>query len=198
MKKILLIAGMPGSGKTHLSRLLSRELGLPVVCKDEIKELLFDDIGFDSPEKKRQLDTAAAHCMAYLARRTMDSGGGLILENNFGKIDYEWLDSLFKGSGFAAVTVLLVAEIRALYDRLCARNYAPDRHPGHSTDTKYPVAEGEAFSWLPKLEYDVFERIVDELGVRDFRYGETITVDTTDFAAVDYAEITKQVKQLLK
>lgn len=194
---MLLVAGMPGSGKTYLSRILGDELGLVVVCKDEIKELLFDDIGFDTHEKKKKLDRAATHSMAYLARQTMKSGGSLIMESNFDNADFEWLEPLFKNSGYEPLTILLTAEIKTLYDRLCERNFAPDRHPGHSTDTKWPVDDGEQVDWLPKLEYGEFERVVDELGVRDFRFGETIVIDTTDFKQVDYSGIVMRVKELM-
>jgi len=39
---VILINGLPGSGKTTLSRLLGDELNIPVVSKDDIKEALAD------------------------------------------------------------------------------------------------------------------------------------------------------------
>jgi dephospho-CoA kinase len=34
---------MPATGKTRLARFLSGRLGIPMVSKDAVKELLFDD-----------------------------------------------------------------------------------------------------------------------------------------------------------
>jgi predicted kinase len=41
-ESVILINGLPGSGKTTLSKLLGDELNIPVVSKDDIKEALAD------------------------------------------------------------------------------------------------------------------------------------------------------------
>lgn len=41
-ESVILINGLPGAGKTTLSRLLGEELNVPVVSKDKIKETLAD------------------------------------------------------------------------------------------------------------------------------------------------------------
>lgn len=43
---IIIVAGMPASGKTTFVNKLSKALGYPVLEKDAIKEELFDVIGF--------------------------------------------------------------------------------------------------------------------------------------------------------
>lgn len=39
---LILFAGMPGSGKTTLARMISRELGFPVFAKDRVQRVLRD------------------------------------------------------------------------------------------------------------------------------------------------------------
>ncbi len=48
----ILITGIPAAGKSEMARFLGRELGLPVLSKDRIKELLYDTVGFQSEPKR--------------------------------------------------------------------------------------------------------------------------------------------------
>ena len=56
---LIIIAGMPASGKSTAAEKLSRIFGYPVLEKDALKEELFDTIGFQNYPQKRLLDTAA-------------------------------------------------------------------------------------------------------------------------------------------
>lgn len=40
----ILVAGMPASGKSTLALKISRELNIPMLSKDSIKERMYDDI----------------------------------------------------------------------------------------------------------------------------------------------------------
>lgn len=40
----ILVTGMPAAGKSTMAEVLSERLKLPVISKDTIKELLFDNV----------------------------------------------------------------------------------------------------------------------------------------------------------
>lgn len=61
------VAGMPASGKSTIAVRISESLGIPMLSKDSIKEVLFDDLGFHSRAEKVQLGTAAMHILYYAA-----------------------------------------------------------------------------------------------------------------------------------
>ena len=65
MSTLYIVAGLPGTGKTTLSEYLQRELGVPLFCKDKMKEILFDVVGFQSPQGKEQLDRASTEILYY-------------------------------------------------------------------------------------------------------------------------------------
>lgn len=44
----ILFTGTPASGKSTLADYLADYLNLPVISKDQIKEIMYDDIGFQS------------------------------------------------------------------------------------------------------------------------------------------------------
>ena len=46
------VAGMPASGKSTIAVRISESLGIPMLSKDSIKEVLFDDLGFHSRAEK--------------------------------------------------------------------------------------------------------------------------------------------------
>ena len=46
----ILITGIPASGKTTLAEYIAKELQIPMFSKDQMKELLFDEVGFHSRE----------------------------------------------------------------------------------------------------------------------------------------------------
>ena len=59
----ILIAGMPATGKTRFAHWLGRRRGIPCVSKDELKEILFDEVGFRSRAEKVKLGVAAMRMM---------------------------------------------------------------------------------------------------------------------------------------
>ena len=65
----VLVTGIPASGKSTLAAYLSKELRLPMMSKDKIKELLFDTVGFRSREEKVALGMGSMEIMYYLPNR---------------------------------------------------------------------------------------------------------------------------------
>ena len=56
---LTIILGSPASGKTTLARRLSADLSLPCLCKDDIKEALFDVLGPGDRDWSRRLSEAS-------------------------------------------------------------------------------------------------------------------------------------------
>jgi len=55
---VLIINGQPCTGKTHLMKKLSSDLKMTYLSRDEIKELLFDDLGVSDSEWSKKLGGA--------------------------------------------------------------------------------------------------------------------------------------------
>jgi predicted kinase len=70
VRRVVLVSGAPGSGKTTIAVPLAAELGFPLLSKDIIKEQLFDVLGAgdgDSVSWSKRLGAASMELMWTLA-----------------------------------------------------------------------------------------------------------------------------------
>ena len=56
---LVIISGPPGAGKMVLGRRLAQALGFPFINKDDIKEILFDTLGWHDREWSKKLGHVA-------------------------------------------------------------------------------------------------------------------------------------------
>src|SRR5688572_29837325 len=80
---LILVLGLPGSGKTTLAKKLAMELTLPLVSKDDIKVMLFDVYGWKDREWSKLAGQASYEIMAYLIVEQLRAGHSLIVESPF-------------------------------------------------------------------------------------------------------------------
>jgi predicted kinase len=84
MKKqpaLILVLGMPGSGKTTLATRLSKELTLPLISKDDIKVMLFDVYGWKDREWSKMAGQASYEIMDYFIIEQLRVGNSIIVES---------------------------------------------------------------------------------------------------------------------
>ena len=193
----ILNTGIPATGKSEMARFLGRELGLPVLSKDRIKELLYDTVGFQSRTEKVRLGTASMEIMYDMAEQLMACRQSLILENNFENASREGLTRILDRHDYQAVTVLMTGDYPTLYRRFLERNRSPDRHRGHVVNDRYP--EGERTAPPKDLSFEDFAGGIAARGMDSFSVrGPRITVDTTDFARVDRLAVLENIRGLLR
>jgi predicted kinase len=144
---LILITGMPGTGKSTLAGSLARHLGVPLICKDTIKEPLLDVIGAIDRAESRRLSDASFAVMFALARDCLRAGTDLILEGNFRAGEHESALSALvddanatdrhdhiasdTANGVRVTQILCRAPEHVRIARLKARSTDPSRHPGH-------------------------------------------------------------------
>ncbi len=126
---LVVVTGMPASGKSTVAELVAHRLRLPLIAKDEIKERLFEALGPGDVDWSNRLGDATYALIFAIARTLLDSATSTIVEANF-----------FGGqeSDFAALPKHRVVQIHceAPLDVLLERYGSRVRHPGHHDEAK--------------------------------------------------------------
>jgi glucokinase len=119
---LIVVTGAPGTGKSTIGRDLASELRLPLLAKDDVKEVLFDTLGVGDRDSSRRLSVATYEILFAVARRFLESGVSCILESNFSRA--EPFRSLPPSR---VVQIFCTAPVEVVLDRYARRA----RHPGH-------------------------------------------------------------------
>jgi len=155
--RLVIITGLPATGKTTLARDLARRHALPLICKDTIKEPLMDV--FASERSSRALSDVSFALMFAIAKELLALDQSLILEGNFRAGEHEApLLAVLPAAPPAIVQVLCRADEQERRATLLQRAADASRHPGHRDAVQPdPVAACASFLELPgeRLHYRV-------------------------------------------
>lgn len=121
---LVVVAGIPASGKTTLATALAARLDWPLLSKDVIKEALFDSLGTGDLEWSRRLGRAG-HVVMYALAASITT---VIVEAHFqrGVAEPELL-----ALDRRMVQVYCRCPIELAAERYRRRIDDPDRHAGH-------------------------------------------------------------------
>ena len=192
--KIIILAGMPATGKSTAAKKLQEHFGFPILEKDRIKEALFDTIGFECYAEKRQLDVAANAILLRILQAMTEAGISVIVDNNFDTDSAAQLDRLIRENGLECSTVFFNGNPQVLYERYFERDFCGLRHPGHAMQTHYPPHEGESTEF--SMTREGFDQRFLKLGMDSVRWaGRRMEVDATDPESVDLAEILRFLEE---
>lgn len=123
----MIVTGPPASGKTTLAERLSRELGLPLVAKDAIKERLYDTVGTGDREWSQRLGRATYRLMFHWLEEELRSGRPVIVESNFTAAAAPFFAQL---PAHRPLQLFCTAPREVVIKRYAARS----RHQGHLDD----------------------------------------------------------------
>lgn len=180
---LIIVSGPPASGKTTLARQLARELGLPLLYKDGIKETLFDSLGWRDREWSKKLGLATYRLLYYFLEAHLAAGQPLIIESNFYPEAATHFREIQAKFPFRPFQVLCRTEGSVLVERYAARANAPDRHPGHVD-----------LATLEEIKHILLKGRLEALDIG----GEVIEIDTTDFSKIDLAGLSSRLRQVLQ
>lgn len=169
---LVVVSGLPASGKTTVGRLLSERLSMPLIDKDAILEAMFDSLGCQDREERSRLSRASDEVLYSLA----ETSRAAILVNWW---NHDSSPTRLRDISSSLVEVFCdcPAEVAA------ARFEARIRHPGHHDADRSPQEIEEGARRM-------------SAGYRGpLRVGDLVRIDTN--APLDADSVTGQVRAAL-
>ena len=176
-RKVIIVEGYLASGKSTFARQLSKRLKVPYLIKDTFKSALCKSIPIASRAESSLYSAATFDAMMYVMQREFEAERSIIIEGNFVPAGVKKVDEagairqLIDQYGYTPLTFTFSGDTRVLFERFIAREGTPER--GDANRIGFDIPYGLFDQWCRNL--DAFD-----VG------GETIPVDTTDFAHVDF------------
>lgn len=138
MTPVIVITGPPASGKTTLGKWLSQQLKWPYIGRDDIKETLFDALGWSDREWSKKLGSASYELLYHYLLTHLAVSQPIIIESNFNPTfstpQFQAYDRQF---GICVLEIQCYAEHALLQQRYRQRVEAGTRHPGHVDFVNY-------------------------------------------------------------
>lgn len=162
MPNLILITGVPATGKTTLATALHKRLGFPVLSKDVFKESLFDSLGCTTRERSREIGRASMDLIFLQLRQLLSSKVSCIAEANFKPDeDNEKVAELIRATSCNVIQVYCMANPAVAFERFLKR----PRHPGHCDNQSA----------------DEFRAVINK-GLQPLNCGEIVSLDTTELS----------------
>ena len=151
-KKLIVIAGIPASGKTFYGKYITEKYMLPFICKDYIKGELYDVIHYDTSTRDmpQLYGVASSMLLIHVSECLMKVDANFAIEGNFTSKDADKLNALITKYAYQAMTILFYGNTQILHKRFWERNESGERHPGLRYTSKDPALQS----------YEMFEKQV--------------------------------------
>jgi predicted kinase len=133
-RRLVVVSGAPGAGKTSLAKALAPRLGLTLVTKDDIKEAIWDGVGPPADlEWSRRIGGAAMEALWALAESAID----VMIEANF-RPHSEREQARLRSLSGVVVEIYCSCPPEVATRRYAARAKEPSHHPAHVLTTLDP------------------------------------------------------------
>lgn len=175
--KLIVIAGYLAAGKSTFARRLGKELGVPCFVKDTFKSALCESVSITDRAESSRFSAVTFDAMCYAAERLLEAGLPVILEGNFTPPGVKPTDEAGRLRDLAArygapvLAFRFQGDTTVLHQRFLRREGTPER--------------GEANRMFEAVSWETFDRLCRNLEGVELG-GETVDIDATDFAAVNF------------
>lgn len=180
---LILVMGLPATGKTTLSNKISEAFDLPLICRDEIKVQIMNNVGWGDREWSKKVGQASYSLLDYMTGQMTRSKSSFILESDFAP---EFANEKFNRihqEGYSIIQIICSASDDIILERWKRRAAEDTSHPSRT--------EGE--QGLNDLHDLIAKGQRQPLDVPS----EIIHVDTSDNTDTNHSDAMNKLKALL-
>ncbi|HET8840744.1 MAG TPA: AAA family ATPase [Ktedonobacteraceae bacterium] len=180
---LILISGLPATGKTTLARRVARQFALPMFAKDTLKEILGDTLGCADLAESKRLGRASMVLLYQFAETLLRAKQSCIIESFFyPDLATQDLLAMQQRQPFLPLQIHCSTTLPVILKRYQERFESGARHHVH-------MDRGH----LPELDLAAQNNLLQPLSLK----GPLIELDTTDFTALNYASLFTQIQCFL-
>ena len=180
---LIIVSGLPATGKSTLARHLATHFALPLMTKDMMKETLYDVLGYADLSHSRRLGQACMLLLYQFAEAVLRTEHSCVIEGTFHPaLSLPDLLRLQQHCPFVPLEIRCLAEPSVLVERWKRRRASGERHPGH---LEHLVGEEVCY---PRKEEQAIPLALN---------GHVIQLDTTTFETIDYERLLLHIRNLL-
>lgn len=191
MKKIIIVSGRPGTGKTYIAKKIVEYFkNIELISYDDLKEKNYDELGFENIEEKNIIDLISLKEFLFNVEKLMILSKNIIVEYPFSYKQKEILEKISNQYNYKTYTVRLIADSNVLINRIKNRDTDEKRHLGHIV-SKYK--KGMVLKDKSKADRlfneESFEKICADRDYDNFCIGKLFEIDTTNISKLDLEQI---------
>ncbi|MEY9870370.1 putative kinase [Peribacillus sp. B2I2] len=196
-KALILLAGLPGTGKTYLSNIINSKLGsFYNLSQDDLKEYYCDIYGYRNLEEKQKIEKIAWAKYYEIMEQQMQVGDNIMSDYPFSQKQKPHIQQLVDRYGYEVVTIRLIADLDVLFERQKKRDLDPTRHLSHIV-TSYKKGDHLANRSNADnlLIYEEFINRCTTRGYDTFELGKLYEVDVSDYTKVNYSRLLEDIER---
>ena len=175
---LIIVSGLPGTGKTTLAKKIADEFDLPIVGMGTIKEVMWDTMGHEfNFEFNDKVGRTAFELLFHFIEVSLPKGISVVVEAHFDpEKNNERINGLKERFGVNLLQVYCDCETETLRKRFRERMTRDNYHKGH----KHTISLHGT------------ERVLSSLGAKNKRLdinGATYDLNTTHPEQIDYKDL---------